>query len=134
MRLVDINWTRCNSYQNTINFYGCVYLHEWIGKPFYWGKVDKSVFGGNQRIIGGRRRSARYGPSYRHWIEGCLQHGGRLYIGKVSPNDSITIEQVEMELLRSYPPEIEQKLKEVPRINLQHHGELPLCIAASEKD
>ena len=43
-----------------------IYLHEWNGKPFYWGKAHNSFFGGHKRKLNGLEASGRYNAGYRH--------------------------------------------------------------------
>ena len=78
---ITIEWKECFSYEDARDFYSCVYIHEWDRQAYYVGFADKSVFGGSQRNIGGRRRAPRYSSSYTHWINGCLERGARLFIG-----------------------------------------------------
>jgi hypothetical protein len=79
---MKINWKRCRNYGEAQNYSRIVYLHEWRGKPLYWGKAHNSFFGGGMRTLDGLSASGRYNSGYRHWIDGCLKHGGsRLYIG-----------------------------------------------------
>jgi len=72
---MKIKWIRCHSYEEARNYSRIIYLHEWHGKPFYWGKAENSFFGGHMRARDGLKASGRYNASYRHWIEGCLRHG-----------------------------------------------------------
>lgn len=90
-----ITWTRCKSYDSAKDSIGVVYLHEWNGCPFYWGIADTTVFGGNARNVDRERRNPRYGRSYRHWIEGVLRHGGRLYVGRVDDLGTYSLKDVE---------------------------------------
>jgi hypothetical protein len=124
---ITIVWKQCRTYKEASDFTNCLYLHEWNAKPYYWGICNASVFGGNPRMIEGKRRQPRYGSSYRHWIEGCLEHGGMLYIGKCEANEPFDLEQVESTLIAVFPSkqnrESGQKYYEVV-----HAGDIPICI------
>ena len=80
---MEINWIKCESYEKAEDYHHVIYLHEWSGKPFYWG-IANTFFGGNRRELYGKERSSRYNPGYKHWIEGCLQHGACLFIGELN--------------------------------------------------
>jgi hypothetical protein len=86
-----------------------------------------SVFGGNPRVIEGAKRQPRYGSSYRHWIEGCLEHGATLYIGKCSADEQFDLELVESTLIAELPSD---KNRDAGRkvYDLIHLGEIPLCV------
>ena len=45
---MKINWIRCRSYDEARDYSRVIYLHEWDGKPFYWGKAHNSFFGGHK--------------------------------------------------------------------------------------
>lgn len=126
---MEINRVRCVSYERAKDFTGVVYLHEWDDTPFYWGKCDKSFFGGDRRTTG-ERRCGRYGTSYRHWIEGCTQHGGKLYIGTPVKNDKqYTVGQIEQTLIALYPSVMNDKRdgkKIVPVISFT--GDIPASV------
>ena len=127
-----INWQRVNSYEEAKNFFAVVYLHEWDGQPFYWGKVEESVFGGNPRNVSGRRRNGRYNPGYRHWIEGCLQHGARLYFGEVVEREDYSLDQIEAFLITRYPSKMnKQELIVLSIQHIDHDGDVPLSIRSS---
>jgi len=126
---MEIHWKRCHSYDEAKSALGIVYLHEWNGKPFYWGICDTSVFGGNARVIEGVKRNPRYGSSYRHWIEGCLRNGGKLYIGTPSGLGLYSLMDVERTLIALYPSEMNDEAdKKVVVEDLQHLGDVPLSI------
>jgi hypothetical protein len=121
-----IRWIQCKSYDEAKNFHDVVYLHEWNSKPFYWGICNNSVFGGNPRTIDGRRRNPRYGPSYRHWIEGCLQHGGKLYIGLPTERENYSLEDIELTLIAQFQAGMNAEVN--ARIivqNIEHSGAIP---------
>lgn len=124
MTTVTITWTRCRTYKDAIDALECVYLHEWDGKPYYWGICDRSVFGGNSRTISGQRRQPRYGSSYRHWIDGCLEHGAGLYIGKCEAADGFHLQNVEATLIAEFPS---TKNREPGRkvYDIVHVGDIP---------
>jgi len=126
---MKITWVQCKSYEEAKNFCDIIYLHQWNGKPFYWGICDNSVFGGNPRTINGRRRNPRYGPSYRHWIEGCLRHGGTLHIGKPTERENYNLEDIELSLIAQFPSEMNPEVN--ARIivqDIKHSGDIPVCI------
>ena len=126
MTTITIEWTKCHTYQEASGFTNCLYLHEWDARPYYWGICNESVFGGNPRLIEGKRRQPRYGSSYRHWIEGCLEHGGGLYVGKCKSDEPFDLKQVESTLIAALPSaknrESGQKVYEVI-----HVGDIPAC-------
>ena len=131
---MNIRWKHVNSYEEAKNFFQEIYLHEWDGKPFYWGKVDGSVFGGTPRNIGNRKRNARYNPGYKHWIEGCLQHGGRLYIGQIEDMGDYSHDQIEAYLIAQFPSTMNRRTKPTSRILPIHQcGDLPLSLSRDNK-
>jgi hypothetical protein len=128
---MQIRWKRCRSYDEARSFCGVVYLHEWHDKPFYWGICDKSVFGGTPRPVDGVKRNPRYGISYRHWIDGCLQHGGRLYMGTPTGGAGRSLEDIERTLIAQYPPELNDGGDGRMVIHdIEHSGDVPPCIKA----
>lgn len=131
---MQINWKFCSTYADAKDYSGIIYLHEWDGKPFYWGKAHKSHFGGHKRKIGGLHASGRYNSGYRHWIEGCLQHGAKLYVGKLDDKDLSRIDEVENYLIHTYGSMMPQK-KHAPRRNLdlEHKGYVPIVLLASNE-
>ena len=82
---MKITWKHCRSYDEAKDFSRIIYLHQWNGEPFYWGKAHNSFFGGHKRKKDGLHVSGRYNAGYRHWIEGCLRHGGQLFVGQLDP-------------------------------------------------
>jgi hypothetical protein len=56
---MKITWVCCRSYDEARDYPRIIYLHEWNGKPFYWGKADKSFFGGHMREKDGLVASGR---------------------------------------------------------------------------
>lgn len=127
---MKITWTRCLDYEQARNFIGIIYLHEWHGKPFYWGKAHNSFFGGHMRAEGVRRVSGRYNAGYRHWIEGCLRHGARLYIGQLDAKALENIDDVENFLIHTYEPEMKQKKKPIKDLSIEHVGAIPEFISS----
>lgn len=128
---IELNWKRCITYEEATNYSGCIYLHQWDGKPFYWGKIDKSWFGGdgrfNERL--GKVVTARYDQGYRHWIEGCLQHGGKLYIGVLEVEGIGRIDDVEDYLIFCYPSKMNKRIpKSKPSLVLKYVGEVPTSL------
>lgn len=123
--MVRIEWIICSSYADAIDYRGVLYLHEWHGKPFYWGVADKSFFGGHPRKRDGISGNGRYSNSYKHWIEGCLRHGARLYIGKL---DSAIIALVEVENYLAFTYRSEMNVKFIAphrQLKIEHFGEVP---------
>ena len=129
---MEIHWIRCKCYEDAKNYCDVVYLHEWNNKPFYWGICNISVFGGNTRMLDGRKRNPRYGVSYRHWIEGCLRHGGQLYIGIPSERIDYDLTDIELTLIALYPSEM--NVDENARVivhDIKHSGDIPSSIKSS---
>jgi hypothetical protein len=124
-----IEWTRCLNYEQARNFKHCIYLHEWSDKPFYWGKIRNSFFGGHMRTLDGIRASGRYNAGYKHWIEGCLQNGARLYLGQLTRNGPYSIDQVENYLIATYPSQMNVRLTWVDfTLYLKHEGDIPAVL------
>ena len=114
---MEINWYRCLTYNDAKDYSGVIYLHEWNGAPFYWGKADKSTFG------------VRYSSGYRHWIEGCLQNGGRLYIGQITNKGKHSLDDIEAFLFKKYGGVINEKIREKqPVKDIKHVGNVPESI------
>lgn len=111
---MKITWKRCLTYASAKNSRGVIYLHEWNGKPFYWGLAEKF--------------HVRYGASYSHWIEGCLQHGGRLYVGKPTGLGTFSLEDVEYALIGKYGSDENRKRKKAKTIEIIHTGNVPESI------
>ena len=131
---MEISWQRCDTYAEARNATGIIYLHEWDDKPFYWGKAHRSFFGGHRRRIGDLLASGRYNSGYRHWIEGCLQHGAKLFIGTPSPDALARIDEVENFLIHTYGHVMNTRVKEPPEnLQIEHRGEAPACLSATSK-
>lgn len=127
---MKITWVRYKSYDSAQDQTGVIYLHERNGIPFYWGIADKSVFGGNTRSINGEKKNPRYGRSYRHWIESCLQSGSRLYIGCVENLGNYNLEDIEAHLLKTYGSEMNEPIANTNQVTevIQHYGNVPESI------
>jgi hypothetical protein len=125
---MTITWKRCFSYEDARNYTGIIYLHEWDGKPFYWGKAHNSYFGGHMRTFNEGKISGRYNVGYRHWIEGCLRHGAKLYIGLLDEEGLSTISAVENYLINTYPSEMNTKKVQSIPLTITHQSEVPTCI------
>jgi hypothetical protein len=125
LQVVRIRWKRYASYEDARKREFVVYLHEWKGKPFYWGKT-RVTFGQDGK------RAGRYGAGYKHWIEGCLRHGGRLYIGEPVLPQVVSLNEVENHLIVNYPSVMQQKPKE-RRLGLrvENSGERPSFLPRS---
>jgi hypothetical protein len=128
---MKVNWIRCRSYEQARDYSRIIYLHEWAGKPFYWGKAENSYFGGNKRTRDGVKISARYGPSYQHWIEACLRHGGRLYIGELDEEALGCLDEVENFLIHTYGHVMNKKVAApIRQLQIEHEGDVPQSIAS----
>ena len=127
---MQIDWIQCATYESAKDHTGIIYLHEWNDKPFYWGKAERSFFGGgHRRNNGGLYASGRYNSGYRHWIEGCLQHGGKLYVGRLDPESLRQINQVENYLICTYGHVMNTRFKCPPApLHIKHVGSLPACL------
>lgn len=123
-----IRWKECKSYDEAKNYRGIVYLHEWYGDPFYWGLADTTKFGGNrQKIDEDGHLNPRYGSSYKHWIEGCLRHGAKLYIGEPDGIGTKTLLEIEKQLIHDFPSEL-NACEETQNILIEHRDEKPLSV------
>lgn len=126
---MKICWTRCHSYAEACDYSRVIYLHEWNGKPFYWGKAHESHFGGNKRDMNGLHASGRYNSGYRHWIEGCLRHGAKLYVGQLSEAALVVVNEVENYLIHTYGHEMNTRVRVPQRqLTIEHLGEVPATI------
>ena len=127
---MQITWVHCASYEEAKDFCRCIYLHEWNHKPFYWGKAHNSFFGGHKRTRNGLTASGRYNAGYRHWIEGCLRHGGKLYIGLLEEYSVSKIDEIENWLIYTYGHVMNTKVRTPPSpLGINHKGNIPTCIA-----
>ena len=126
---MEINWICCSSYAEARDYSRIIYLHEWHDKPFYWGKAHTSHFGGHKREHDGLNASGRYNSGYRHWIEGCLRHGAKLYVGQLSQEALSVINEVENYLIYTYGHEMNTRVH-IPkrRLTILHRGEVPATI------
>ena len=128
---MKITWVRCESYEAARDHSRIIYLHEWAGKPFYWGKAHNSFFGGHMRMRDGLKASGRYNAGYRHWIEGCLQHGGRLYVGQLDEEALRCLDELENYLIHTYGHELNTKVAPPRRqLHVEHEGDIPASIAS----
>lgn len=119
---MQIDWIQCRSYDEAKNYSGAIYLHERDGKPFYWGKADDCAFG------------VRYNPGYKHWIEGSLASGGRLYIGRLDAESRARIDDVERHLIRRYPTLMnKQAVAPSGVISIRHAGDVPPFVPAEDR-
>jgi hypothetical protein len=119
-----IKWSQKKSYEDAMDSIECIYLFVVDGKPSYAGICYKSVFGGSKREIKKRVRSPRYGASYAHLINGLINSGGLLYIGKCLRLDPSKIKSVESSLINYHKPE---QNKQVLRATyqLKNTGDVP---------
>ena len=133
--MIRIRWTRCHTYDDAKDCRGIVYLHEWNGFPFYWGICDDSVFGGNPRMVEGKKWNPRYGSSYRHWIEGCLRNGRALYVGVPEDPDGNSLSEIESALIAAYPGTMnDPSKKSVVSQKMAHESDVPICIRKGSRD
>jgi len=131
---VEIKWVQCSSYDDAKDYARVIYLHAWNEKPFYWGKAHNSFFGGHKRKNEGLHASGRYNAGYRHWIEGCLRHGGKLYIGQLDTEALAAINEVENYLIYTYGHEMNTKVSEPSReLAIAHTGNVPSFILAADR-
>jgi len=121
VRKATVRWLRCGSYDEARNYTVCLYVHEWAGKAYYVGKVGRAFFGG------------RYTLSYRHWIDGCLEHGGQLYIGTLVEGSEDLLDAVESILIETLkPPKNIRKPPCQKDVTLYHVGETPKQLQGRE--
>ncbi|TGC30051.1 hypothetical protein CW310_08650 [Pseudomonas citronellolis] len=126
---MKIVWQRCHTYDEAKDHCRVVYLHEWDDRPFYWGKAHNSFFGGHSRQVGDLHASGRYNSGYRHWIEGCLRHGAKLYIGHLSALALANIDDVENWLIHTYGHEMNNRVREPTKaLQIEHFGDVPASI------
>jgi hypothetical protein len=126
---MQIIWTLCSSYAEARDHSRIIYLHEWHEKPFYWGKAHESHFGGHKRELNGLNASGRYNSGYRHWIEGCLRHGAKLYVGRLDEEALSVVNEVENYLIHTYGHEMNTRVSIPTRsLAIEHLGDVPATI------
>jgi hypothetical protein len=124
-----IDWIQCATYEEAKDYSRVIYLHEWNDKPFYWGKADSSFFGGHKRKYDGLHASGRYNSGYRHWIEGCLRHGAKLYIGRLDGEARKRIDEIEQYLICTFGHVMNTRVCAVaPDVVVRHAGSVPASI------
>ena len=129
---MKITWKRCHSYEEAKDFARIIYLHQWNDEPFYWGKAHNSFFGGHKRKRDDLHASGRYNAGYRHWIEGCLKHGGQLYVGQLDCEALACVDEVENYLIYTYGHEMNTKVETPQRsLSIEHEGDIPSSITNS---
>ena len=129
--MITLFWSKCLTYQDAKNYTKVIYLHEWSGKAFYWGKADNSFFGGTprKRKTDGKKCSGRYNSGYKHWIEGCLKHGASLYVAEILENiEEYTLDEIEGYLIVNYGSEMNNRKNSKKNLVIQHEGEVPETI------
>lgn len=131
-RVITITWTEYKTYAEAMDCQNCLYLHEWDGKPFYWGHTT-TFFGGNARRSPiGMRKAPRYAASYRHWVEGALRHGGRLFIGIPDENSLSRLVDIERYLIHRFRSEENLKVRLPENASgldsIVHVGHLPAVL------
>lgn len=120
---MKITWEKCESYEKAKGHSGAIYLHEWSGQPFYWGKVGV-----------GSCFEKRYNLSYKHWIEGCLRHGACLFIGKLDEEARKHIDDLEKYLICKYPSVMNKRMaKPKTQIKFEHKGNIPYTISSQDR-
>jgi hypothetical protein len=131
---VQIEWIQCQNYDEAKNYSGVIYLHERDGKPFYWGKADNSFFGGHKRKLDGLHASGRYNSGYRHWIEGCLRYGAKLYIGRPEAEARSKITDIENFLIHKYPSVMNgQVIQPAQPLTIRHIGAVPASVPPKDR-
>jgi hypothetical protein len=131
---VQIEWIQCQNYDEAKNYSGVIYLHERDGKPFYWGKADNSFFGGHKRKLDGLHASGRYNSGYRHWIEGCLRYGAKLYIGRPEAEARSKIAYIENFLIHKYPSVMnDQVIQPAQPLTIRHIGAVPTSVPPEDR-
>ena len=124
-----LEWTGCLTYEDAMNHSGIIYLHEWDHEPFYWG-IARTYFGGSTRALGDRRVSGRYNSGYRHWIEGCLRHGARLYVAKIVSGDDSRIQEVENFLICTHGHVANRRETAIlTELVISHRGDIPASVS-----
>lgn len=92
-----------------------LYIHDWSPtKAYYVGKLQRATFG------------RRYNKGYSHWIDGCIEHGARLFIGSVNQADSKYIESIESTIIQFLKP-IKNHMRKLPKdkLHVTHKGQVP---------
>lgn len=131
---MQIEWIQCQNYDEAKNYSGVIYLHERDGKPFYWGKADNSFFGGHKRKLDGLHASGRYNSGYRHWIEGCLRYGAKLYIGRPEAEARSKIAYIENFLIHKYPSVMnDQVIQPAQPLTIRHIGAVPTSVPPEDR-
>jgi hypothetical protein len=131
---VQIDWIQCQNYDEAKNYSGVIYLHERDDKPFYWGKADNSFFGGHMRELDGLHASGRYNSGYRHWIEGCLRYGAKLYIGKPEDQARSRVDDIERYLIHRYPSVMNDRVTPPAEpLTVRHVGSVPASIPPADR-
>ncbi|KJV32785.1 hypothetical protein VI06_04985 [Aquitalea magnusonii] len=130
---MKIEWKLCSTYDEAKDYSRIIYLHAWDDKPFYWGKAHNSFFGGHKRKIDGLEASGRYNAGYRHWIEGCLRHGAKLYVGQLDADALKCMDEVENYLIYTYGHIMNTKVTvPVRKLAISHTGDVPPFIVSVE--
>lgn len=132
MAEIVIHWTCCESYDGAKNHSKGIYLHESKdGKALYWGKVERSVFGGNSRVdsASGKKVNPRYAAGYRHWIDACLEYGSNLYTGEIMYKaENVTLDDIECFLIYNYGHKFNRSVNTPSLLSCNHTGTVPKCI------
>lgn len=90
---------------------------------FYWGEAENRFFGGHTRKHELGKMSGRYIVGYRHWIEGCLRHGAKLYIGKLDAEGFIVIDAIQNYLIVQYGSEMNKRVRKPANLKIENVGD-----------
>jgi len=114
-KFVSVRWKQINSYDEaSSNLAKGIYIHDWDNKPYYVGQLKGSTFG------------TRYNSAYRHWIDGCLKHGARLYIGSIGQSDMEYLDEIENSVIQFLNPSGNRRRKPPSvKLKLAHEGQVP---------
>jgi hypothetical protein len=117
-----IEWICCQTYDEAKKHSRVIYLHERDGKPFYWGKAGDCSFG------------VRYNSGYRHWVEGCLRYGAKLYIGQPDDETRCRVGEIENYLIHRYPSAMNTKgTQPLKTLSIDHSGDVPAFIPRADR-
>lgn len=67
---------------------------------------------------------------YRHWIEGCLRHGAKLYVGQLDEEALAAVDEVENYLIHTYGHEMNTRVRTPKsKLTIEHLGDVPASIS-----
>ena len=123
-----LTWTQCKTYEEAQDHSHITYLHEWNDKPFYWG-IARTYFGGSRRALEGKMVSGRYNSGYRHWIEGSLQNGAKLYVASITRGDKSRLQEIENYLICNFGHVANRRETQIVQdLDVSHSGRVPASI------